>query len=72
MTNQKTVVRQKKYPHFLGFWLPVVTKNPLDLCDGTWGGGESVKNGGGIFFVLSCANVESLEAVTREKDSSFT
>lgn len=46
MTNQKTVARQRKYSHFLGCWLPVVTESPLDLFVGA-GEAEAGRGGAG-------------------------
>lgn len=63
MTNQKTVV-QSKHSCVLGFLLPMITQNPLDVTDGA-GGGE--QNKAQVFFVLFWANVVRLRAVPREK-----
>lgn len=65
MTNQKTVV-WSKHSGVLGFLLPVVTQNPLDVTDGAEGG-RGEPNKAQVFFVIFWENSESLGTVPRER-----
>lgn len=64
MTNQKTVARQRKHSGALGFWLPMVTQNPLDVSDGA-GGGELV-------FVLRWAVPRKKDTASLQDDSVWS